>query len=124
MKPIITAIIIVLACSTGALGGVTYHEVPTSVKPRQQAVHSSGYPVRGNWFTGPNGYMIGREAMIAHLQTGEHRGKFDPAWLNTLTNAEVQSLHSDDHQRAVKWVYVRRPQFTLSSACPNGRCPQ
>ena len=93
------------------------------------------YPVRGGWFTGPNGYMIGREAMIAHLQSGEHYGKFNPNWLNTLSNEEVQSLHSDDHQHKVKWQYVIRPkqpvqviaptyqQQYYDPSCPNGQCP-
>lgn len=59
------------------------------------------YPIRGGWWTGcPN---------WTHLTIGEHTGKFDHAWLAALSNAEVQSLHSDDHEGRVKWAYAKRP---------------
>lgn len=60
-----------------------------------------GYPVRGNWWTGCPGWQ--------HLATGEHAGKFDNVWLTTLSWAELQSLHSDDHEGRVNWSRVQRP---------------
>ena len=75
--------------------------------PKKVAVVVSGayYPVRGSWWTGCSGWQ--------HLTHGEHAGKFDRDWLRSLSYAEVQSLHSDDHEGRVKWVYARRPgQYT------------
>src|SRR6185369_16767785 len=59
------------------------------------------YPVRGNWWTGCGSWR--------HLTQGEHAGKFDSRWLQSLSGAEIQSLHSDDHDGRVKWQYVVRP---------------
>lgn len=60
-----------------------------------------GYPIRSGWWTGCGSWR--------HLTTGEHAGKFDPAWLQSLTWNELQSLHSDDHERRLKMAYVQRP---------------
>ncbi len=59
----------------------------------------TGYPVRGNWWTHPG-------EIHAHLMSGEHRGKWTAEWVRSLTNAEAESLHSDDHEGRVKWDYV------------------
>lgn len=64
------------------------------------------YPTRGSWWTFPGNT---REQLIYHLQLGEHAGKFDSRWLQTLTMAQLQSLHSDDHERRVNWGYVQKP---------------
>jgi hypothetical protein len=65
----------------------------------------TGYPVRGNWWTGcPN---------WTHLTTGIHAGSFPVEWLKTLTNAEVQSLHSDQHENKVRWEYVPKARASL-----------
>lgn len=96
---------------------------------------SPKYPIRGSWWTGCPDWQ--------HLATGEHRGKFDPTWLKGLSNAELQSLHSDDHEGKVKWDHVVRgagvpmtvvpakpatatPTVTktrTSGGCPGGVCP-
>lgn len=98
---------------SGAAGGAVVKSTPAR----------RGYPVRGGWWTGcPN---------WTHLTRGEHTGQFDHAWLRTLSNAELQSLHSDAHEGRVKWAYVVRPassgatrQTTApTSYCPSGRCP-
>lgn len=79
------------------------------------------YPIRGNWWTGCDSWV--------HLTKGEHRGKYSPAWLQSLSWDELQSLHSDDHERRVKMQYVVRPaspaymRATPARRCPNGRCP-
>ncbi len=59
----------------------------------------TGYPVRGNWWTHPG-------EIHSHLQSGEHRGKWPAEWVRSLTNAEAESLHSDDHEGRVKVSYV------------------
>ncbi len=106
---------------------VVVNKMPTA------PVAKTGYPLRGSWWTGcPN---------WTHLANGEHRGKFPAEWLKTLSNAEVQSLHSDDHEGRVKWEYVPGheakaatpvqsyvvpsyyPAVTYST-CPTGNCPQ
>jgi hypothetical protein len=70
-----------------------------------------------------------------HLASGPHAGKFDPQWLAGLSWAELQSLHSDDHEGRTQWVYVVRGNGTASrtatpqgsqraaSGCPPGGCP-
>lgn len=55
------------------------------------------YPVRSSWWTVNGGYPD-RGTMIGHLQSGEHAGRFDSNWLNSLTRDELHSLHSDDHE--------------------------
>lgn len=94
-------------------------------------VERQGYPVRGGWWSGcPN---------WTHLTRGEHAGKYDPDWLKSLSNAEIQSLHADDHERRVNSQYVVRPRTTTtvtvskpvtkvnrpvsSGGCPGGNCP-
>lgn len=98
----------------------------------------SGYPIRpkSTWWTGCSDWT--------HLANGKHVGKFPIEWLQTLSNAEVQSLHSDDHENKVNWDYVpgRSTKATqtenvdaiapiptviynspIQSNCPNGNCP-
>lgn len=82
------------------------------------------YPIRGRWWSGCGNWR--------HLTVGRHAGKFDHAWLQSLSNEELQSLHSDDHEGRTKWEYVVRPTKTVqpkatsppSSDCPSGNCPQ
>lgn len=61
---------------------------------------TSHYPVRGSWWTGCRSWR--------HLTTGPHAGKFDPAYLQSLSWEELQSLHSDHHSGTVKWEYVNK----------------
>lgn len=56
------------------------------------------YPVRRGWWSGCGSWK--------HLTVGEHRGKYDPAYLQSLSWAELQSLHSDDHEHRVKRQFV------------------
>jgi hypothetical protein len=60
------------------------------------------YPIRpeASWWTGCAGWR--------HLMQGDHAGLFDPGWLASLSNAEIQSLHSDHHERRVHWDRVVR----------------
>jgi len=71
------------------------------------SVVATRYPIRGSWWTGCSDWR--------HLTQGEHAGKFDHNWLRSLSNSEVQSLHSDDHENRVKWQYVVRGSGTSSS---------
>lgn len=70
-----------------------------TLKPAPKAT-SARYPVRGSWWSGCRDWE--------HMTRGEHRGKFDKAWLRSLSWAELQSLHSDDHEGRVKWEHVVR----------------
>ena len=63
------------------------------------------YPTRGGWWTHPGS---GRAALINHLSSGEHRGKFDRRWLETLSLSQLESLHTDDHEHRVVWDAVDR----------------
>ncbi len=69
------------------------------VKVEPVASVKTGYPIRGNWWTHPG-------EIHAHLMSGEHRGKWSSEWVRSLTNAEAESVHSDDHEGRVKWDYV------------------
>jgi hypothetical protein len=75
----------------------------------------TGYPVHaGIKWTGPDG-RIG-SASASHLSNHpNHANKFPADWLKTLTHAEIQSLHDDDHDGRVKWEYVpgRAPAKTI-----------
>lgn len=72
---------------------------PPVVKGRV-AFASAGYPLRSNWWTGCSHWT--------HLTVGPHAGKFNPDWLRSLSWAELQSLHSDDHEGRVHWQFVNR----------------
>lgn len=126
----------------------TFQPVPINVQPVSAPVQHSGYPVRGNHWTYPGN---SRSDIIAHLQSGEHRGKFSRSWLESLSYQQLLSLHDHDHLGQVQWQYVDRSAPALprrysppvqrrspgaiggffqnlfgspgSSNCPNGRCP-
>lgn len=68
--------------------------------PQSSTSTDSYYPTRRSLWSGCGSWK--------HLTQGEHRGKFDPTWLQGLSWNELQSLHSDDHEGRVKWQYVVR----------------
>lgn len=106
-----------------------------------RVVVRTGYPLRSSWWSHP-------DEIHAHLKSGEHRGKWPAAWVDSLTAAEAESLHSDDHQMRVKWEYVPKSKtqsdlnpspialsnpplpyqlpafqaFGPTSSCPSGNC--
>lgn len=105
--------------------------------PGQSQMQGANYPthpqrwnVNGNW--NPS-----REQLVAHLMGGQHAGKFSGAYLNSLSVAELKSLHDDDHEGRVQDGYVQQaaiatkpPAVTpaastvrYASPCPGGRCP-
>lgn len=51
----------------------------------------------------------GAHADWKHLTQGQHSGKFNADWLRTLSQAEIEALHADDHTNKVQWAYVVRP---------------
>ena len=60
---------------------------------------SAAYPIRGRWWTGCRDYR--------HLLQGEHaKYRLDPAWLRQLSNATIQSIHSDLHEGKVRRDYL------------------
>lgn len=64
------------------------------------------YPVRDSrtWWSHPG--QRTKENLVAHLMAGEHAGKFNRDMLNQLSLAELESLHSDDHEHRLKPVAV------------------
>lgn len=72
------------------------------------------YPTRANVWTHPGS---GREALLQHLQSGEHAGKWDARWLATLTTQQLEALHSDDHEHvALKKLTAAIADATVTSA--------
>lgn len=70
--------------------------------PQVQAVQQrQGYPVRGSWWTHPGDVW-------SHLQQPPHN--FSADYVRTLSRAEAESLHSDDHEGRTKGNPPRRGQ--------------
>lgn len=99
---------------------VVVHDAPAKATPR--------YPVHGDvkgvhW---PYSRMS-NTAKVAHLAGQEHAGLFDPQWLATLTEPELNSLHEDHHTGRVQWAYVVKPAGVATQnfygQCANGVCP-
>lgn len=84
------------------------HEEPV------EGVREGGYPTRTSWWTVGKKHPE-KEGMVKHLSGGPHKGKFDLLWLETLTRDELHSLHSDDHEEKVNWLYAKKPSATLES---------
>lgn len=87
-----------------------------------------GYPLRGSWWTHPGG-------IHAHLKSGEHRGKWPDWWVDTLTTAQAEAAHSDDHEGKLKTEYIPRQATQVAATpvvsytwpvqvCPSGNCPR
>jgi len=107
-------------------------------KPERVAVSErSSYPVHsgGHWSVGRN-WNPSREVLIAHLQSGQHAGKFSAGYLQGLSRAELLSLHDDDHEGTVRAVQAPRAALEqqasrkglifrrkASRSCPSGNCP-
>lgn len=70
--------------------------------PHRRNAGDAVYPLRPDWtwWTGCGHW--------AHMTGGVHGGKFAARWLSLLNWAELQSLHSDDHEHKVKWNFVPR----------------
>lgn len=102
---------ILLMCGAGDLPAPKFLPTPrfsSLPAPKFAAVQGvishpvrAGYPLRSSWWTHPG-------EVHAHLLVGEHAGKFDPTWLMSLSNAEAEALHSDDHEGRLKTEYVKR----------------
>jgi hypothetical protein len=51
----------------------------------------------------------GPHADWKHLTQGEHKGAFNHDWLRSLSQSEIEALHSDHHMSRVQWSHVVRP---------------
>lgn len=62
------------------------------------------YPTRDarTWWTHPGDRT--KPNIIAHLMSGQHAGKFNRETLEKMTLAELESLHSDDHEHRTKAI--------------------
>ena len=83
-----------------------FSDIPSLVAIWKQTQKTTGiYPTRWSNWTGPDGEPLHtREQAIRHLLfDGEHRGKFTRPQLEKLSLIQLQSLHSDDHERKVQW---------------------
>lgn len=96
---------------------------PTPANPQSAA---ADYPVRGGWWSHPGG---GRAGLINHLMNGQHAGKFSRSYLDSLDMAELESLHSDDHERRLKTtatssvaVSKREPIYERRKVCTGNGC--
>ena len=91
--------------------------LPEPATPK--ASQGAGYPVnsRTRWerFSGGAKVQPSKAELIQHLQTGEHAGKFQRAWLETLSLEELESLHTDDHEKKLK-AHVQSPATTQTSS--------
>lgn len=105
-----------------------YAPAPQAAPAAPVAPQASGYPLRSRWYTGCSNWK--------HMTTAEHAGKFDAAWLQSLSWGELQSLHSDHHDELrgfgrVHWDRVVRAvskapaaKAPVQSNCPDGMsCP-
>lgn len=53
----------------------------------------------------------GRHVTWRHLLEGEHKAwKFDPAWLASLSQIEVEQLHADCHEGKVRTNFIVRKE--------------
>ena len=91
------------------------------------------YPVRDSrtWWSHPGERT--KPNIINHLMTGEHSGKYARATLEQMTLAELESLHSDDHEHRRKAIAnipkdapenMRRmvPVYETRKVCNGGVC--
>jgi hypothetical protein len=72
-------------------------------------VRHNGYPLRSPLSYWTHKGVTSRSELIQHLQQGQHAGKFRPEWLATLSNDELESLHSDDHDHKLAVHYQDIP---------------
>lgn len=101
------------------------------IAEKQKAtVNTSRYPVRGSHWTINGNSRPTQQALLVHLQSGQHYGKWDAEWLKSLSYEELRSLHDDDHEGRVQWSSAKRSSRANLQparsyyACPNGRCPR
>lgn len=98
--------------------GWLYHGVnnrPALTPDETATVPTSGhYPLRGGWWSVNGNWRPSKSYLVSHLaDASQHRGKFDRVWLNSLTSAELNSVHSDDHERRLKSQYVNKFDTTV-----------
>jgi hypothetical protein len=77
-----------------------------TVTERVPVTKTGGYPTTPKqkpWTQG------GRKITWKHLLEGQHRKEnFDPGWLKTLSEEEIQQIHADCHENKLKTEYVVR----------------
>lgn len=77
-----------------------------TVTERVPVTKTGGYPTAPKqkpWTQG------GKKITWKHLLEGQHRKEnFDPGWLKTLSEEEIQQIHADCHENKLKTEYVVR----------------
>lgn len=89
------------------------------LRPIKPMLQSGGlYPTRSGWWSVEGTWNASRDYVLSHLTNGGPQGqhttsvsgqrvsKFDTAWLNALSRAELHAVHSDDHEGRVNKRYA------------------
>lgn len=80
-----------------------------------QVPTSGHYPLRGSWWSVGSNWRPSHAQLVSHLSgASAHRGKFELAWLQSLSAAELNSVHSDDHEGRLKGQYVNKMEASVS----------
>lgn len=103
--------------------GTSSSPAPSESRPeRNEGSHSSGtvgriyYPNRGSLWTHPG-------SIKQHLLSGEHAGLFAAWWVNGLSSAAANAVHSDAHEGRVKWQYVNKYVESTTGAAASRTAP-
>lgn len=102
----------------------------------QKPVSTVVNPVGAVYSGEPGSSHQSRSALISHLQSGVHAGKFSARDLEAMTDQELSDLHDSDHNyqagtKSQHWTMptsvVKQPAATnrvyyTYSTCPNGNC--
>lgn len=90
-------------------------------RPNEQV--AGRYPLRGGWWSIDRNWNHDRAFALLHMKT-VHGSSFDRAWLESLSQAELESLHSDVHEGRVHWDYAVRPGHSKSEPVVRLQSPQ
>lgn len=115
-----------------------YNEPESSCTPEvvQKPVSTGVNPVVANsgfYDNKPGSSHQSRDALIRHLQSGVHAGKFTAQDLAGMSDQELSDLHDSDHnyRAGTKYLHWTMPTSVVKpastqvyqySTCPNGNC--
>lgn len=101
----------------------------------QKPVSTGVNPVGAVYDGEPGSSHQSRSALISHLQSGVHAGKFTARDLEAMSDQELSDLHDADHnyRSGTKYLHWTMPTTVVKpaastnrvyyqSSCPNGNC--